>query len=67
MDVRTFSKLVKGMEQIKAEEHLYAMDYISYPHAKDTERRKMHKSWYKRAYPENFEKKVIKTSDLELI
>ena len=33
----------------------------------DKERRKLHRNVFKVAYPENFEQKIVKTSDLELI
>lgn len=67
MDVRVFSMLNTGMDQIRAEEHLHLMDAISYPHITDKARSKQHKKWSKQAYPENFADKIIKTTDLELI
>lgn len=67
MDICTFGFLCRGMEQLKAEEHLQLMDAVSYPHIDSKARTKKHKIWYKQAYPENFEKRVVKTTDLELI
>lgn len=62
-----FNFLVNGMRQLKAEEQLYLMDAVSYPHIDMKQRSKKHKELYKKAYPENFEQRVIKTTDLELI
>jgi S-methylmethionine-dependent homocysteine/selenocysteine methylase len=66
MDVRVFSVLVNGMNQVKAEEHLMLMDALCYPHSDQKQRSKQHKKWSKEAYPESFEQKVLKTTDLEL-
>ena len=67
MDIRTFSMLVSGMDQIRAEEHMLLMDAISYPHMTEKARSKHHKKWSKQAYPENFVERIVKTTDLELI
>lgn len=67
MDVSVFNKFVSAMEQLEAQEQLLKMDYISYPHMSEKERRKKHKQWSKAANPRSFEQKIIKTSDLELI
>jgi hypothetical protein len=66
MDSYLFSVLYNGMVQVLAEEHLKCMDFSMYPNADDKSRRKMHKEWYKLAYPENFESRIVKTTDLEL-
>lgn len=67
MDINTFKFLAKGMSQQEAQDHLLLMDAVSYPHLDSKNRTKSHKKWYKIAYPENFEQKVVKTSDLRLI
>lgn len=66
MDIRHYKTLINGMEQVKAEEHLVLMDAVSYPQMNQKARRKSHKNWYKQAYPENFQHKPVKTTDLEL-
>lgn len=66
MDVRLYHILIKGMEQVKAEEQLIFMDAVSYPQMNQKARRKAHKNWYKQAYPENFKNRPVKTTDLEL-
>ena len=57
----------EAMRRIKARERLEAMDSYSYPHIKDKSRSKKHREIYKAAYPEKFEERAVKTSDLELI
>ena len=66
MDIATLGTLIGGMSQVLAEEHLLLMDAVSYPHTDQKARRGQHKKWSKEAYPENFEQKVLKTTDLEL-
>ena len=66
MDVNTYHILARGMEQLQAEEQLLSMDAVSYPHSDQKHRRKSHKKWMKQAYPENFEERTLKTTDLEL-
>lgn len=67
MDVRNFRVLYNGMIRLHAEEVLYSMEAISYPHVQDKQRNKIHRRYYKIAYPENFENKALKTSEIELI
>jgi Sec7-like guanine-nucleotide exchange factor len=66
MDMMTLCSLSTGMEKVMAMEQLLAMDYVSYPKSDEKSRRASHKKWYKLAYPESFENKVVKTTDLEL-
>jgi hypothetical protein len=66
MDIATLSIFIKAMNQIEAEEQLFKMDSSIYPHMGDKDRRLAHKKWYKIAYPENFEQRTVKTTDLEL-
>lgn len=66
MDVSILSILIAGMKQETAHEHLMHMDALSYVHMNEKDRRKQHRKWYKEAYPENFENKPLKTTDLEL-
>lgn len=65
-DTYTLSILTNGMEQVTAEEQILRMDAASYPNYNAKDRKSSHKSWTKKAYPENFEARVIKTTDLEL-
>ena len=67
MSLATLKLLIEGMRQIGAFEQLKSMDAISYPHMDNKERKKSHKKWSKEAFPENFEAKILKTTDLELI
>jgi len=66
IDTHTLSVLVMGMEQVTAEEQILRMDAASYPNYAPKDRRSSHKSWTKKAYPENFEARAVKTTDLEL-
>ena len=67
MDVPTLSLLINGMKLELAHEHLMQMDAYAYAHMDSKSRSKHHKKWYKEAFPENFESKTLKTTDLELI
>lgn len=42
------------------------MDTLQYPTLIDREKKKRHKEIFKVAYPEKFENRVVKTTDLEL-
>jgi len=62
------SKLyLQAMERIKARERLYLMDALLYPNMPSKDKRKKHKDLTKLAYPETFQEKILKTTDLELI
>jgi hypothetical protein len=54
------------MERIRARERLFEMDANQYPTLNQKEMRKRHKDLYKIAFPENFENRTVKTTDLEL-
>ena len=58
---------LQAMKIVKARERLYSMDANIYPHVNEKERRKKHKDIYRVAFPEKFNSKVVKTTDLELI
>lgn len=58
---------VQAMEMIRARERLIMMDAALYPSLVEREKKKKHKEVYRAAYPEKFEKRVVKTTDLELI
>ncbi len=61
------SKLyLQAMERIKARERLYLMDALLYPNMPSKDKRKKHKELTKLAYPEKFQEKILKTTDLEL-
>lgn len=66
MDVNTIGMLINGMDRVEAMNHLMNMDFVAYPHVDNKSRKANHKKWYKKAYPESFEERVVKTSDLEL-
>jgi hypothetical protein len=66
MDLSLLSVFIRGMTQLQAEEHLMSMDAISYPQSDQKSRKASHKKWSKLAYPENFEDRAVKTTDLEL-
>lgn len=57
---------VQAMERIQARERLYLMDATQYPSLQNKDRKDRHKSVYKKAFPESFEARVVKTTDLEL-
>lgn len=58
---------LQAMERIKARERLYMMDAAQYPTLQDRARKDRHKSVYKQAFPESFDSRIVKTTDLELI
>lgn len=58
---------IEAMNRLKAQEQLQNMDAIQYPHIKDKDRQKRHKEIFKRAYPKNFEERVLTTKDIKLI
>jgi hypothetical protein len=57
---------LQAMERIRARERLFEMDANQYPTLNQKEMRKRHKDLYKVAFPENFENRTVKTTDLEL-
>lgn len=67
MDVRVFSVLVLGMQKVQAQEHFKDMQAAGYPHMKDEERGKYHNSWKERAFKDELDEKVVKTTDLRMI
>lgn len=68
LDYPTFNKLYEGMHQILAREMLRQFTVADYPNIQQRrDKRKLHKNVYRVAYPDNFKKRAIKTSDLELI
>ena len=67
MDFQTFNKLYDSMHRITAREMLRTFTTSDYPYINDKKsKKKLHRDVYKIAYPENFEEKVLKTTDLEL-
>ena len=61
------SKLyIQAMERLKARERLYLMDALQYPTMQHRDKKTKHKQVYKAAYPENFDSRIVKTTDLEL-
>lgn len=60
--------LYEGMHQITARQMLRQFTVADYPNISNRrDKRKLHKDVYRVAYPGNFEKRAIKTTDLELI
>ena len=66
MDYDIFMMYVHGMNQIRNEELLSSFTSISYPDMKPDYRKKLHKSTYKAAFPNEFNnpKNVVKLKDL---
>lgn len=54
------------MERIKARERLYLMDALLYPNMTSKDKRKKHRDLSKQAFPEKFQERILKTTDLEL-
>jgi len=67
MELDEFNKMVSAMDRIKAKECLEMIQVISYPHTDNKNQNKIHKDFYKKAYPEYFEMRVIKNEDLRLV
>jgi hypothetical protein len=58
---------VQAMDRIRGKERLYAMEAAQYPHIRtQTDKNKEHRKVYKAAFPDNFSKRVLKTTELEL-
>jgi hypothetical protein len=57
---------IQAMERIKSKERLIMMDSLQYPTLEIKEKKKKHKEVYRQAFPENFEERILKTTDLEL-
>ncbi len=56
------------MHRIQAREMLRTFTTADYPNITDKRaKKKLHRNVYKVGFPENFEKRVVKTTDLELI
>jgi hypothetical protein len=67
MDFITFNKLYEGMHRLIARQMLRDFTVADYPYIKEHKnKRKIHRNIYKVAYPENFEDRILKTTDLEL-
>jgi hypothetical protein len=68
MDFQTFEKIYDGMHRILAKNMLRDFTVADYPYIKNSkDKRKLHKNVYKIGYPEYFEERIVKTTDLELI
>tara|TARA_R110000868_G_C10972548_1_gene770416 strand:- start:12984 stop:13190 length:207 start_codon:yes stop_codon:yes gene_type:complete len=67
MDYATFELIYEGMHRILAKNMLRSFTVADYPYIKEAKaKRKLHRNVYEVGYPENFVKKIIKTTDLEL-
>ena len=67
MDFQDFNMLYEGMHRIQARELLRQFTAHDYPNVSDKNaKRRLHKSVYKIAFPENFKQRTVKTTDLEL-
>lgn len=69
MDCDIFMMYVQGMSQVKNEELLEKFTSISYPKMAADSRKKLHKTTYKAAFPEEFNnpKNIVKLSDLSKV
>ena len=69
MDTDIFNMYLKAMNQIKSEEILESFSVESYTKLKDDDRKKLHKSVYKSAFPFDFDKpkNVVKLTDLKKV
>lgn len=59
--------MITAMERIKARESLNMMSVVSYPKLTNKGRNELHRELFKKAYPENFDKRVVKNDDLKLV
>lgn len=68
MEYETYSMLVQTMYINEARNTLVNMEVVSYPKLKDDGRKKMHKKFYKIAYPQAFKAKTaVSMGDLARI
>lgn len=66
MDIDQASELVQAMDIIEARESLVALKVADFPNLTKDERKKLHRSFYKMAFP-NVEKKAMTTADVARI
>lgn len=63
-----YNIMLESMRRIQAKNILIWMDCAQYPHMSDMkEKRKKHREYYKAAFPENFENKVVSNDELRLV
>ena len=67
LDHIDFYTLYYGMHRIIAKNMLNDFTTNDFPNLQNKSRKEIHKKIYKIAHPENFTKKVLKTTDLELV
>lgn len=67
MRPQQFKYYLQAKEIIIARERLNMMDAVKYATLSFKDQQKKHKEVYKKAYPDKFEQRIVKTSDLELI
>lgn len=58
---------IQAMHRIQSKERLYQMDALQYPMMDQKDKSKKHREVYKQAFPENFEQRVLKTTELQLV
>jgi hypothetical protein len=66
MEMDIFTMYAKGMREIQNEELLVQMTANAYPKMGNDDKKKLHRSTFKAAYPREFNnpKNVVKLSDL---
>ena len=57
---------MQAMERIRSQERLYLMDALQYPTMQKADKKQKHREVYKAAFPDNFNRRVLKTTELEL-
>lgn len=66
MDIDQATELVQAMDIIEARELLVQLKVADFPNLSKDERKKLHRSFYKTAFP-NVEKKPMSTGDVARI
>ena len=68
MDFQTFNIIYEGMHRILAKNMLRDFTIADYPYIRDrSAKRKLHRNVSKVSDPSSFEKRVVKTTELELV
>lgn len=68
LDIRLYDYLSRAMYVNEGREALKRLEFSTYPKLKEEGRKKVHRRYYKQAFPQNFEKKnVVKLGDLSKV
>lgn len=67
LTTKEISYFYQAMKRMEAKDRLEGYEISSYPKREYKDQRKRHREAAQIAYPENFEKRTLKTSEIELV